>query len=563
MSGHEVSCNRKFLPKESKTITPFSLPMNHELHEAILAICDGGGTRGPGAPDHQLIAGADPQEALPDFAGILWPSANKKAWSDASATFLQLAERLPVTAWPAMDQSIRSWVRCPGPRVLPTDTFSLQDIFRRLTGGAEAAFPSPAHILIALCHHSGKLREKALSFVDQLPPLLETCLLMVRANDWVRPIRAAATKAIPSSISHLEPKERLLLLPLAIHFRDCGRLDERDLPDTWVRLLSSTVNDDLWLEVWRSAPPKQQRLYLSLLDPEAKMPGLLLRMALIRSRNRLAITFHLTRIFPHLSGQEKEEVERIASTSRVASVVRIWMEHFLQHSPAEAIPRLVELLSSRSRSLRDFARFHLKRLSPMDFTQHYLHQLAEGSDSPTALAGLSETAPAVAHEVALERLSSPVPAIKKAAILALSPEWIEANLPWAFSPGAWDSPQSGKAIRMRLARIPRQLGPHVLENQEILEASPDIRSFLLNQVSCFSKWDGLEVLLLSPSAQLDPRFPHIFWKWAGTERSTYSHLPSDRKARLLELVMSYPFRNELAKRHWAARELKFLLESAE
>ena len=511
-----------------------------------------------GVPYHmRVLEEGDPRQILPEFAAALWICDLTDRLPLLSECFMRLAAKLPASSWLAVDQTMRTMVRDPGPSINRTDP-SLIRSFSQWLGLKKEKNPLPAHVVIALCHRNGWTRQETFPFLDHLPHLLAASLLMVRANDWIPSIRSAAIEIIPRIIARLDSREKLHMLPLAVHLRYCGRLDSPLLPDTWIALLNESLDEQAWVEVWRKAPAREQRLYLSLLDPANQMPGEQLQQALLSSKNRLAVIFHLTRIFPHLTPEQQEATARIVALSRAVPIRRTWLEYLIQHRPDEATPLLVETLTSPSKSLRDFARYHLMRLSPMDFEVHYLKSLDTGINEAEALLGLSEVSPEIAHREALKRMAGHPPKIRKAAILSLSADWIKRNLHWFLSKTGWDSPAVWYATRKRLRSMPRTVGSFVLENPDIPDLPLAISSFLIEQSFRFKKWDGLEYLI---HAIPDPRLTNdalaALQSWRHTERNSYVHLAEDRKQRLLLLMESAPL--SAATR----AELLFLLARAE
>lgn len=272
----------------------------------------------------------------------------------------------------------------------------------------------------------------------------------------------------------------------------------------------------------------------------------------------MALIFYLKRIFPHLPEEEQKTAAYYAERSRVVPVRRAWLDHVIDQHPEATQPLLIKELVSVSKSLRDLARFHLSRLFPMDFREHYQQMLDSGIHEDGALFGLVEVSPETAHEEALKRLESPIPKVQKAAILSLSATWVEANLPWFLSQKGCSSPAVWFATRKRLSTIPRALGDFILWESDQLDLPLAISLFLVQQAPYFKKWDGLEYLLIMVDHPLlNDDAKSILRIWRRGESKTYSRLPDARKRRLIHLleITSLPDQTK--------EDLRFLLERAE
>jgi len=414
------------------------------------------------------------------------------------------------------------------------------------------------YILVGLCNWDGWTRQAAIESIELLPPYLAACLLLVRANDWASPIRTNAIARIPQTFEKLSPAEKLRIIPLVIHLRNCGRLDQRSLPDEWIRLLSRWLDERAWLDAWKAAPAKYQPFYLSLLDPDLHLPGPELRLGLLRSKNRRAMIYYLKRIFPRLGKDEQETATGFLENSRVVPVRRAWLDHIIGERPEDARPLLIKDLASPSKSLRNYAQFHLSRLCPMDFREHYLRILDDGGNEEGALLGLADVSPEAAHEEALKRVESPSPRISKAAILSLSADWVDSNLPWFLSQRGWSSPTLWFATRKRLSTIPRAVGTFVLKEFDNLDLPLAISLYLFTQAPHFKKWEGLEYLLLMaahPLLKEDAK--DALRSWRKRESKSYSHLPEPRKQRLLRMLEVAGLSEKTME------DLRFLIEKAE
>ena len=101
--------------------------------------------------------------------------------------------------------------------------------------------------------------------------------------------------------------------------------------------------------------------------------------------------------------------------ARFAAVRQQALSVFLEDFPEAAPQRLQEALLDRSASVREFARFYLRRMAPLDVAEFYRRVLSKGSQVPVALRGLAETGTERDVPELVRHLSSTSPAERKAA----------------------------------------------------------------------------------------------------------------------------------------------------
>jgi hypothetical protein len=484
-----------------KTLSRFSLLRGSRDEEVVEAAC------------RELAAG-NPAELLPVLAPFVW-SKHPVIQRVVSAIFQELALRVPPGAWARVDEEFRSY------GMLPVPDFD----------------DDPAKIITGACHPVGFVRERAIKQFGLLPPLIASCLLLVRVNDWVQPIRERARNAFAPLLGLLNGDQKLAILPLIERLRHCGRHQPGPLAEQWKELLGGTLEEDQWLRAWQQSPPKEKRSYVDLIKISGRLPSPLTQNAILRSNDRFALLWFIRDVLPQLDESQRLAADELLSQSRAVPVRREWITSLVENSPKEAVEKLKVLLTDASASLRSFARFYLSRLAPMDFTEHYSLLLKDSRREAIALSGLAEVAPDLAHSEAISRLQSPVPAVRKAAILALKEDSLNSRIDWLFEQAQASMPGVAKAAKKRLSQI-SELGSHLITHPEQFPSfDTSLQTFLVRLSPRFAKWDALEFLLRCSSiASLQEVTSESLSIWSAKLNRSFIHLSPTKRATLIGLA---------------------------
>lgn len=466
---------------------------------------------------------APPGETIPLLAALLWdgsPSSGR-----LHKFFLKMAERLPGSSWPQVEESVRRQLS-----YLP-DAWNSSPHW--LGPG------TPALVLIGLCHPSGHVREKAVRLSSGLDTSLEASLLLIRVNDWVAPVRDAAVARMTTILESLDPVRKITLLPLLSRLRECGRHGQHRLLAGWMKGVASNFDEASWLAAWHGSTGRDRRSYLDALRISGQPPGGEIRQALIESNDRRALNWLIREVTPTLHKDEREKLILAVRKSRAVVVRREWLNHCIGSlPPAEVDSILKEAMLDRSRGIRQFARFQLATLSPVDFTAFYQNALSNPATEAAALCGLSEVDPAEAHKEAIARLESGVPAVLKAALESLAPESLGDFMDVLIDRAGSRMPGVPKAARKRLTEIRRLLGTDLVARPEIWDRANDsTRTFFIRKAPYFQKWDGLEFLLIraAQDGSRNDLLPALMM-WRARERGAFSKLPPARREKLLAIL---------------------------
>ena len=485
----------------------------------------------------ECLASAAPETVIPRLANFILIS-NEKTRRKLHPLFMDMALRLPVSLWPKTDERIRSnYYNYYGDS--PPDLAFVE------------GQPASESILITgLCHFSGHLREKAVRNVEKLPSLLASALLLVRINDWVLPVRIAAAEKLVELLERLTPQEKLSLVPVLLRLRECARHRLHDHLDAWLKILATPFDESSWLTAWQTARGGDRKSYLNLLKSSGHLPSQNALEQLLRSNDRLVLFWLIREVVPKLELHKREEVLLSIRKSRVVAVKREWLSHCLENRPHREMENiLTEALLDPSRGLRQFARFHLGRISNIHLSNFYQESLSHPATEAIALEALAEVSPEVAHREALTRLNSKLPVILKAALGSLSSASLDQHLDFLIQTVGSEMPGVSKVARKRLFEIRRMVGAELIAQPELWNNLPVTTQFhLVRMVPQFQKWDSLEFLLarLGEGSFID-EVGAALMTWCRNADRVFSKLGSTRKAKLLTYLESAGLAAELAE----------------
>jgi hypothetical protein len=151
-----------------------------------------------GAPDREALLCQIAESAEPGWIFSLIPLAlsREPVAEAAAATIRQLLETLKPLALPQFDEMARGYpfhwnkIWRQWDRINPSD---LDRLDRLVDGWAVAATLS--------CHRSGYVREAAVRRLFTAPVDRSLPFLLLRTNDWVSPVRRAATEAVEALLT--------------------------------------------------------------------------------------------------------------------------------------------------------------------------------------------------------------------------------------------------------------------------------------------------------------------------------------------------------------------------
>lgn len=385
-------------------------------------------SRGAGDEEHRariaLLADAGDARSLTELLPFLPPDAHRLGPDAASAATSVLERCSPLQlAW--FDQWYRGgWL---------TQTFG------RFTSTAPPApawndvrLGSPAWarefkgvVALASFHRDGFVRERAVRLLTDFEDGFELPYLLIRTNDWVADVQAAALVAVSRRIAR----------PYAPHwFRSLGLLDRLRATQRREADLARLIRrvDALLLEV-----EVRPLLATALSKGELSVRRATLRLALSLSprdgQTMLLASLHDDD--PVIAITAAEAVLRRAGSDDASALIdqtighplarvrSLAIEAALRHEVPEGIAALRRGLFDDARSIREVVRYELsKREGALDFASTYRQALRDrqGHDRTVAFEGLAEVGTRDDLPLFFQFLHDPNARVRAAAIVGIA-----------------------------------------------------------------------------------------------------------------------------------------------
>jgi HEAT repeat protein len=398
---------------------------------------------------------------------------------------------LPASAWVRLDETLRRSTAMGSQYSAPHWLRAPEDV-RRLT--LPAATEGAVLGLLA-SHRSGYVREEAvrrLALVGdgtELPPLL------VRANDWVDPVRERAVNALRARLVPAYAEHWVRALPLVLRLRDTGRGDAQPLVDEVLALLDAdeaheavrsglyipdrAVNRACFAILARPGAPGHARLAFDVLGSD----HVSMRLSAV----------HLAR---SLGDPELRDLLPVMLRDRASSVRLAAVRLARERDAWGWAPAVRALLLDRAAAVRGEVRALLSAAEPMDFAAFYLEQVRDGSPRlAEAAAGLAETRTAEDAGRIAPLVDHGQPRVRAAALRALARLTGDAAVPALVRAVGDASPRVSRAAADALP--PRIVVAQAGALAGWMDAAHPlhVRRNALRLLSWRGKWDGIAWIL--------------------------------------------------------------------
>ncbi|HST57690.1 MAG TPA: HEAT repeat domain-containing protein [Longimicrobium sp.] len=400
---------------------------------------------------------------------------------------------LPMAAWVRMDEGLRRVLIAHYGWEHPHWLRNADDVRRLyLPPGTEAAV-----LGLLACAPSGYVREAAVQRLallgdgGELPPLL------VRANDWVHPVRSRALDALRARVVPDYAAHWVRALPLVLRLRGTGRTEARPLVEAVLALLRAPDARDAVRKGMHALEPALRRACFRILL-DAGGPGLrdLVGDALLGSDEQ--IRHEAARAAASLEDDALDALLPRMLADRFPAVRRAALGLAARRMGIAAVPALRDALLDRGAGIRADARAAIERLEPMDFAAFYRARVAP--DAPRlaeAVAGLGETGTAADADLVSALLDHPRPRVRAGALRALPRLAGDAAVPALLAAvGDASSAVSRTATDVLRPRVARADAGGLVAWMDAIHPA-HVRRNALSLLAARSKWDGIPWIIQS------------------------------------------------------------------
>jgi HEAT repeat protein len=369
--------------------------------------------------------------------------------------------------------------------------------------GPPAATTSVADLVPLSSNIDGFKRENAVRRLGMIGNPAAIPALIIRANDWVPQVRAAAYDALIKMLTPANAEAIVASLPQFLHLQACRRGDHAALLQAVQDFLVRDGNVDTLKAAWYSTDLRVARLVTRLLiSKRALSAAEIIEQGL--SHDDVAIRSIVIDLLRDLGPEAFEHTIEKALHDRYMPVRREAFQQFMRRFPDRGRAVAKRFLFDRSAAVRELALEHLS-VAGEPVEDLYSQALSASSNGAATvqcvLWGWSALNCRSRVNQIEQMLTSPLASVRRAALQAfvkLSPQTAACHLQAALA-------DSSGRVANEAARLIRKLGVSIDVDALIAMAKSqsDVRvTYACYRVArCANKWDWLKyVLAVYPAA---------------------------------------------------------------
>jgi hypothetical protein len=292
----------------------------------------------------------------------------------------------------------------------------------RIPRGDHSAASSVLVKLLSM-HANGRVREAAVMSLDAIHDGTEIPFLLLRLNDWVPQVRARARAVVAARMTPESARSFVVALPFLVRLLGARRADHQDLlnsiakvitasPDARDALIVAMSGDDRGLRraALRVATFGNATDFEAFILPGSKMADPVIRLFVARAAAAA------------LPDSERLALLLSFANDSFAPVRQVALVALAANYPKDAEPSLEWAVRDRSASIRDLARFQLRKRHEVDFAHIYREALICASvvRLVVAIAGLGEVGAPSDAESILKFLSHRSARVRRASVRAVA-----------------------------------------------------------------------------------------------------------------------------------------------
>lgn len=412
----------------------------------------------------------------------------------------------------------------------------------------------------ATFHRNGYVRQAAAQALSGIHDGSEIPFLLIRINDWVDPVREAATRIVFEKIKPEYSRHFLRYFKLADRLRGCGRANEEVIkgietllkqPEAISLLKEGVASKDRWL--------RRQSFRLAVESQSEQRFGFLL--GILSDPDPILRLWSARQVLSELSVDRLREMGPRLMRDPLMSVRCAALDVLVKRLPEIAVAELQKSLTDTHLSVRELARYHLVQRGWTNFDEFYIKNLNSKilSSRVTAVFGLGETGNANHVSLLIPFLADSSKGIQKAAIKAIGVLDGAKQIEIIQSMLKSDSTGVSKCARLALEPFRQLLDFDQLWETSVHDARLHVRKNALLLLFSLTTWSRLKYIIMA-CAESDPKIAELARQHLGRwrQRSTCGSPPDHDVEMLRELLPKYEQR--LDKEF--VRQMKFLIKTA-
>lgn len=352
-------------------------------------------------------------------------------------------------------------------------------------------------IALATFHQNGYVREAAITKLSLVTTGAELPFLILRLNDWVSNVRAAAYKAVRSRIKLEYCRPLIESQPLISRLEYAGRADHKEIVNRIHQLLHSDECRTALLESLKSKDRYIRRASFTLAMDSTK-PDLehVVTLAL-NDEDTMIRRWAAQKVASSFDGETLGVFVRLMKRNRFMPVRREALRIVIKSDPDHAIEELQNAMLDSHQSMREESRYLLQRIQPIDVAALYRQHLVTAQDTtlPSAISGLGETGRAEDDEWIVPYATHPSSKIRSTAIRALTKLNRRAHVGIFLNALKDEVPRVSRQAQNALAKKGSWLNPAPV--WEIFKSASQVhvKRNAISVIEQLSKWESITLLI--------------------------------------------------------------------
>jgi HEAT repeat protein len=356
---------------------------------------------------------------------------------------------------------------------------------------------SVALLGLASFHSSGYVREEAIKRLNQRSGGAELPLLLIRLNDWVLHVRAAAQRAVMSRLSPYQASRFVTNLALLPRLKQTERSDHRPVVEAIENLLKNTECREALLQGLKSSSRLIRRSSFKLAVDATEADTMSILERALDDADTIIRLWAARRIAAELDGQNLNKLLALMRGDHFMPVRREALRAVLGRVPDQALVELRLALLDPHVSMREEGRYELRKREEIDFAAFYRQALSSAGESEltTVISGVGESGAARDDSLLIPYTLHKSGKVRKAAIKAMSRLNGGAHLAVFINALQDEVPGVSREGQRALARKVTLVGGESL--WEVFNATryPFVRRNALYLLTLLGKWDSICFLI--------------------------------------------------------------------
>jgi len=381
-----------------------------------------------------------------------------------------------------------------------------------------AGYQDKRSVLLKLAsfHGYGFVRQRAVEALARQQDSAELPYLLIRTNDWVVQVRQAAQQAIEDRLDPRYAPAFVENIELVIRLARSERGDCRGL----IKRVYGLIGSQQARPALRSGMTSQNRTVRRVSYDLAFSTGFIdIHELLALARRECDHLLHIN-VAKHaietLDGSELRETLTGLLRDQFVAVRQIALEALARRFPELARAPLEMALLDSSISLRETARFQLRRTGGMDFAAFYREAIRTGASLYGAILGLGETGTPDDAGQLLPFLQHETIRVRKAALRAVARLAGDRYAGQLFQAMSSDHPGLSRTACEVLLDRPYTLDPNELYALFSGHPCPHVRRNALLLFGKLGKWQSLPYLIRTQGvkdSQLSEMAHRMLQRW--------------------------------------------------